>query len=314
VPQLPVAVFTLPYVPPYDWLAISRFLAARAIPGVECVDEAGHYHRSIVLGEQFGTVKVEPEPNVHRLRVTISFPNDARVPMILDRVGRMFDVSTDPAVVGPHLSLDPRLKPLVAARAGLRLPGAWDGFELGVRAILGQQITVGAATRLAGKLVAAFGSALEIPGALTHAFPPPARIATADLRELGMPATRARAISAFAAATLADPQLFAPDQTLDDAVARYCQLPGIGRWTAQYIAMRALKHADALPVADIGLMRALADVEGTRPTPAQLLAHAERWRPWRAYATIYLWTADGAADIKLAQAIATKECQRASIS
>jgi AraC family transcriptional regulator of adaptative response / DNA-3-methyladenine glycosylase II len=178
------------------------------------------------------------------------------------------------------------------------VPGAWDGFELAVRAILGQQITVAAATRLSGKLVAAYGTPLgpELAGpGLSHAFPRPERLARADLATLGMPGPRARAVSAIAAASVADPRLFTTGESLASGIERLLHLPGIGQWTACYIAMRALREPDAFPAADIGLARALADGNGARPNAAQLAARAEAWRPWRAYAAMHLWTAEGRA-------------------
>ncbi len=190
------------------------------------------------------------------------------------------------------------MAPLVAARPGLRTPGAWDGFELAIRAILGQQITVTAATVLAGKLVAAYGEPLpdavagRVEG-LTHTFPQPAALAGQDLGlVLGMPRARAKALSSMAAAVVADPLIFGARASLDEAIARLKALPGIGEWTAQYIAMRELREPDAFPHGDIGLMRALADESGVRPTPAELLARAEAWRPWRAYAALHLWASE----------------------
>ncbi len=166
-----------------------------------------------------------------------------------------------------QLVKDPTLAPLVAARPGLRVPGAWDGFELAVRAVLGQQITVPGAIRLAGALVARFGEKLRDPdGALTHVFPDPAVLAGADPGSLGMPRSRGAALLAVAAAVVADPHIFAAGRGLEEAVAQLRALPGIGEWTAQYIAMRQLREPDAFPAADIGLMRAMADSEGLRPT------------------------------------------------
>jgi len=201
-----------------------------------------------------------------------------------------------PGAVAACLAGDPILAPLVAARPGLRLPGAWDPFETGCRAILGQQVSVAAAIGLAGKLVAAFGTPLAEPsGGLTHVFPAPADLVEADVaRALNMPRARGAAIRALAAAALADPDLFAPAESLEAALLRFTAIRGIGPWTAQYIAMRALKLPDALPVGDVGLLRALETGTG-RPSPAELLARAEAWRPFRAYAAQHLWAADEAA-------------------
>ena len=225
------------------------------------------------------------------------FPRISALPAIIARIRRVFDLAADPAAIGAHLAKDPTLAPLVAARPGLRVPGAWDGFELAIRAILGQQITVTAARGLAGKLVQAHGEPLPaaVAGAvegLTHVFPSPAALANTDFAALGMPRSRAAALAALAAAVVADPQIFGPRRSLEDAVRALRALPGIGEWTAQYIAMRELREPDAFPAADIGLMRALADAEGRRPNPAELLARAEAWRPWRAYAALHLWSSE----------------------
>lgn len=281
----------LAYAPPYDWAAIIEFLAARAIPGVEVV-EIDRYRRTIEMDGSRGTIDVAPVPGRDALAATIRFPNVRALPAIVARIRRVFDLGADIGAIAGQLAEDKDLAPLIAARPGLRVPGAWDGFELAIRAILGQQITVTGARALAGKLVGGYGEpmASEAPG-LSVAFPRPERLATADLAALGMPRARASALSSLAAAAAADPRLFDRDQDLDAAVARLTSLPGIGEWTAQYIAMRVLREPDAFPAADIGLLRAMTGPDGVRPTPAALLARADAWRPWRAYAAQHLWTA-----------------------
>ena len=283
----------LGYRPPYDWDAILAFLRARAIPGVEAVS-AQRYARAIAIGAGRGAIIVEPADGFC-LKVTVIFPELRHLPAIIARVRRVFDLAADPTAIGAYLGSDPVLAPLVNARPGLRVPGAWDGFELAVRAILGQQITVSAATLLAARLVACYGDALPQAGqpeGLTHVFPTPARLAGEDLAAIGMPKTRRAALCALAAAVVADPHLLGPRRSLEEAVAQLRALPGIGEWTAQYIAMRELREPDAFPPADIGLLRAMADGHGVRPSPAALLAHAERWRPWRAYAALHLWASE----------------------
>jgi AraC family transcriptional regulator of adaptative response / DNA-3-methyladenine glycosylase II len=226
----------------------------------------------------------------------------AALPQIIARVRRVFDLAADPDTIGTHLALDPVLAPLVKARPGLRVPGAWDGFELAMRAIFGQQITVSAATKLLGKLVLAYGTLLPATAkdgeGLTHLFPSPSRIAAADLASLGMPGARAKAASALAKVMADDPAIFSRGASLEDAIAKLRALPGIGEWTAQYIAMRELREPDAFPAADIGLLRAMAAPDGRRPQPAELLDCAERWRPWRAYAALHLWAAGATAPEK----------------
>lgn len=292
-----VAAITLrlSYVPPYDWEAMVAFLTGRAIAGVEVV-EPRCYRRTIGIDGVYGTIEVAPIAGRDALAATIRFPNVRALPTIVGRIRRVFDLGADVAAIDAQLAHDPHLARLIAARPGLRVPGAWDGFELAVRAVLGQQITVGAARKLAGKLVAAYGEALPAGLAspsLTHVFPTPARLATAPLATLGMPRARAATLAALATAADGDPRLFERARDLDDAIARLRVLPGIGEWTAQYIAMRALREPDAFPASDIGLLRAMA-AKGIRPTPDALAARAEDWRPWRAYAAQHLWTSDGA--------------------
>jgi AraC family transcriptional regulator of adaptative response / DNA-3-methyladenine glycosylase II len=226
----------------------------------------------------------------HALRATVRFPKLSSLPTIIARLRRVFDLAADPAPIAAHLAKDPALAPLVKARPGLRVPGAWDGFELAIRAVLGQQITVVAAARLAGRLVAAHGERLAEPdGDLTHVFPRPEALARADLTLLGMPRSRAMALSAVATAAVADPHLFDATCGLDDAITRLRSIRGVGEWTAQYIALRQLREPDAFPAADIGLMRAMASRDGCALSSTKLLDRANPWRPWRAYAAQHLW-------------------------
>jgi AraC family transcriptional regulator of adaptative response / DNA-3-methyladenine glycosylase II len=283
----------LRYRPPYDWDAMLDFLRLRAIAGIEQV-RGRRYTRSISLDGVQGTVAVEPGKG-DALLATVRFPRLPSLPVIIARLRRQFDLDSDPAAIAAQLSHDPVLAALTAARPGLRIPGAWDGFELAMRAVLGQQITVVAAIRLGGKLVAAHGAPLARPeDGLTHVFPEPAAIAAADLAPLGMPRSRARTLSAVAAAALADPTLFEAGNDLDVSVRRLREIWGVGEWTAQYIALRLLREPDAFPAADIGLIRALEALESRSYTAAELLERSAAWRPWRAYAAQQLW-AQGAA-------------------
>ena len=292
-PETDAVSLKLRYRAPYDFDGLLAFLAPRAIPGVELVED-GVYRRTIGLAGAAGTIAVS-RTGADQLLVAVRFPKLSALAEIIARVRAVFDLAADPLAINEHLAKDPTLAPLIAARPGLRVPGAWDGFEIGVRAILGQQITVAAAIRLAGRITAEHGEhlpeALRRPG-LTTVFPTPKRLAAADLSTLPLPRARSKALSAMAAAADADPSLFSPLADLPAAIARLRTLPGIGEWTAQYIAMRQLREPDAFPAADIGLMRALAGPDGARPTPQQLLARAEAWRPWRAYAALHLWAAD----------------------
>jgi AraC family transcriptional regulator, regulatory protein of adaptative response / DNA-3-methyladenine glycosylase II len=278
---------TLAYRPPYDWDAVIAFLAARAIPGVESATPA-IYRRT--FGN--GTIAVSHEPERCRLRVAARLDDVGVLPLILPRVRRVFDLDADPEAIAQCLSRDPLLAPLLGQRPGLRVPGAWDGFEMAVRAVIGQQITVAGARNLLGKLVARYGANIPDAGdGLTHVFPPPDRLIGKDLAALGMPRARAVTISSLAQAALVDSALFERGASLEAAVSKLCAVPGIGNWTAQYIAIRALREPDAFPASDIGLLRALAE-NGVRPTPQAVASRAQAWRPWRAYAAQHLWTRD----------------------
>jgi AraC family transcriptional regulator of adaptative response / DNA-3-methyladenine glycosylase II len=212
-------------------------------------------------------------------------------------VRRLFDLGADIETIGNHLSGDPTLAPLVAKRPGLRAPGGWDGFEIAVRAVLGQQISVVAARKLVGQLVALQGrtvpKSFRMHEGLSRVFPTAKRLAVAESIGLGMPGARLAALRAVAQAAVADPNLFRPFGSIEETVSRLRTIRGIGEWTAHYIALRAIREMDAFPVTDIGLLRSIASMDGAKTTPANLLSRAESWRPWRAYAAQHLWAADG---------------------
>jgi AraC family transcriptional regulator of adaptative response / DNA-3-methyladenine glycosylase II len=288
----------LRYRPPYDWPAMLAFLRARAIAGVEQV-EGEFYRRTVLLDGQLGTVEIGHLPGCESLAATIRFPCVRALPGIVERIRRVFDLGADVATIGAHLAQDPLLAPLIAERPGLRAPGGWDGFELAMRAVLGQQVTVEAARRLAAQLVRLCGTPMPAEqrshSALAFAFPTAAQVAAADLSSLGMPNARKTALAALAGAALADPHLFQRLATVEETVARLRAIRGVGEWTAQYIALRAVRETDAFPAADIGLLRGAAGRNGARPSPAELQGRAEPWRPWRAYAAQHLWAADASA-------------------
>ena len=285
----------LPFSPPYNWEAITRFMAARAIPGVEVVSIES-YQRTITLDGQHGIVEVRPVSGQNYLMATIYFPKVAALSRIVERLRQLFDLSANVARITSHLQNDPYLKSAVTTLPGLRVPGTWDAFELACRAILGQQISVAAATTLAGRLVQQYGQPLEgeglpvIPG-LDRVFPRPAVVAEADLTSLGLPHTRAASLKGLAQAVAHDAQSWYGPPSLTGAIKHLCKLPGIGEWTAHYIAMRALREPDAFPATDLGLLRAMAAREQPMKS-ARLLELAEAWRPWRAYAALYLWLAE----------------------
>ena len=285
----------LPFREPFDWQALLGFLALRATRGIEAV-EGERYRRSFALNGVQGTVNVERPADASHLLAHIQLAAPAPLIQVAERLRRVFDLGADPEPIEAHLRRDRRLRPALAAHPGLRVPGAWDGFELAVRAILGQQVSVRGASTLAGRLVANWGVPLEVddtPSAeesrLSHVFPTPEVLAEADLAGIGLPRKRALAISGLAAAVAADPLLLEPGVTLEEGVAKLSALAGVGEWTAQYIAMRALREPDAFPCGDLGLRKALA-AAGARPaTDRALRDAAEAWRPWRAYAAMALW-------------------------
>lgn len=286
--------FQLRFRPPFDWHAMLAFFGARAIPGVEAVDGRA-YRRTIAIGADAGWFEVAAVDE-GALRLTIDIADTAALLRIVSRVRRQFDLDADPMAIDPHLAADPVLAPLVAARPGFRVPGAWDGFELGVRAILGQQVSVKAATTLAGRLVRAFGRPLQppdgagrvaaLPAGLSHLFPLPAVLADADLAPIGLPAARANTIRNLARAIVEGQVSLTGDVDPVEARARLRRLPGVGEWTAEYIALRALGDPDAFPAGDLGVLRAM----GMR-SAREVVARARSWQPWRAYATLHLWSA-----------------------
>jgi AraC family transcriptional regulator of adaptative response / DNA-3-methyladenine glycosylase II len=286
----------LRYRPPYDWESIINFLQTRAIPEVEIVENS-HYFRTVEVNGSSGTIEVFHEPERQNICVKIRFPNVRSLPAIVARVRRLLDIGADIETIDAQLSRDPLLTPLIAQRPGLRAPGGWDGFELAVRAILGQQISVTAARRLAGQVVALHGKPL--PKAcvarpdLSRLFPTAERLAKVKSIGLGMPAARLAALKAMAEAAVADRNLFRQAGSVEEAINRLKTIRGIGEWTAQYIALRAIREMDAFPATDIGLLRGAALLDKTTKFTARvLLDRAEFWRPWRAYAAQHLWAAD----------------------
>jgi AraC family transcriptional regulator of adaptative response / DNA-3-methyladenine glycosylase II len=280
-----VLTFELSYRPPYDWTAMLEFLAARAIPGVEQVDGYAYRRTVLVHGAKEihnGWIEVMQSPRRHALKIGLSASLAAVVPFVLSRVRALMDLSCQPDQIATVLG------PLAQKNIGIRLPGAFDGFEMVTRAVLGQQITVVAARTLAGRFARAFGSEIVTPHAmLTHTFPPPAVIAATTLDSvatLGIIATRARTIKSLAHALDAGNIELSPASDVETTLEQLRALPGIGEWTAQYIAMRALAWPDAFPHTDLGVMKALNE-----RNPKKVLILAEAWRPWRAYAVMHLW-------------------------
>ncbi len=282
-------VLRLPFRGPLDWDRLLAYLAVRAIPGVEDVSD-GTYRRTIVVDGDPGVLELSPGTGDHLL-LRAHLPHWEGLIHVVERARRI--AGLDAAVEEPERALadDPIAGPLLRELPGLRPPGAWDGFEVGVRAILGQQVTVQGATTLAGRLVERFGTAVPglAPLGLTHTFPAPATVAAADLDDLGVPGGRASAIRAFAQAVVDDAVRLDRSVGLEQLVTSLTAVPGVGPWTAHYIALR-LGEPDAFPSADLGLRRALAT--DAPPTPAALDRLAEPWRPWRASVAARLWLSE----------------------
>jgi AraC family transcriptional regulator of adaptative response / DNA-3-methyladenine glycosylase II len=277
----------LAYRPPLHWEALLAFLGARATAGVEAADD-GRYLRTARIGRHAGWLAVSPEPGKDALRVELSRTLVPVLMPLLARLRQLFDLDAQPLAIESHLARDPLLAPVVAATPGLRVPGAFDGFELATRAVLGQQVTVRGATTLAGRFAVSFGEPIATPHqALTHLTPTAARIASASIEEImaiGLPRARAATLTALARAVACGGLRISPSTDPEGTIRALTALPGVGEWTAQYIGMRALRWPDAFPHADLGLKHAL-----DRASPKRVLELAEPWRPWRAYATLHLW-------------------------
>jgi AraC family transcriptional regulator of adaptative response / DNA-3-methyladenine glycosylase II len=280
----------LSYRPPYDWKGILGFLAARALKGVELVTERS-YTRTVQLGEAKGWISVTQAKTRHALVMEFTHSLTPVLPGLLRRVRALFDLNARPDLIAKHLSRDARLEAAVRATPGMRVPGAFNGFEMGLRAILGQQVTVKAATTIACRFVAAFGEPIVTPFAeLSRLTPVPSRIAGAsvdDIARHGIIAARCRSIIALAAAQ--GSRALSLDggahHNPDDSIGRLAELPGIGQWTAHYIAMRALRWPDAFPKEDIAVRNNLGGV-----TAKEAEALSQPWRPWRSYAVMHVWS------------------------
>jgi AraC family transcriptional regulator of adaptative response / DNA-3-methyladenine glycosylase II len=277
--------FELSFRPPFNWAELSAFLGARAIPGVESL-EGGRYRRSVAIDHDgtrhLGWLTIEMSKTKPALRVSVSASLAKALPPVLSRVKALMDLACHPSEVERVLGA------LAKRHPGLRVPGAFDGFELGVRAILGQQVSVAAARTLATRFASRFGEPIETPfAALTTVFPDPGRIAdltAARIARIGIPSARARSVLALARAVAGGSLVLAPNADIEAGLEKLRALPGVGEWTAQYIAMRALAWPDAFPHTDVAVMRALGEKDARR-----VLAAGEAWRPWRAYAVMHLW-------------------------
>jgi len=279
----------LAYRPPYDWKTVLGFLSARALTGIEHVTDHS-YARTVRLGRSKGWIRVTQSRKEHALLIELTHSLTPVLPALLSRVRALFDLDARPDVIAKRLAKDARLTRAVKANPGLRVPGAFNGFELGLRAILGQQVTVKAATTIACRLVEAFGEPIVTPlPNLTRLTPDPSRLAKASIDDIarhGILASRARSIIALAQAEESGELRLdgGAHHNPGDAIRRLAELPGIGPWTAHYVAMRAMRWPDAFPKEDIAVRNRLG---GVTANEAEVLSQA--WRPWRSYAVMHLW-------------------------
>jgi AraC family transcriptional regulator, regulatory protein of adaptative response / DNA-3-methyladenine glycosylase II len=283
-------LFRLRFRPPYHWKGMLGFLAARATPGIEVVED-GSYRRSISLHGSHGYFEVSLDEENDTLVARVQFGNPRSLFFIVEKIRAMFDVNADWTAIVESLKTDPVLAVRVGTEPGLRVPGCWNGFELMIRAILGQQITVKGATALAGRIARTFGRPFAAANGLTYLFPTPeilANVGLARIAGIGLPMKRAETILAVARSVSEGRINFEGVVDTEVFLARLCEIPGIGKWTAQYVAMRALGEPDAFPSSDLALLRAL-ELGSSR----ELEIRAEGWRPWRAYAAMYLWNIAG---------------------
>jgi AraC family transcriptional regulator of adaptative response / DNA-3-methyladenine glycosylase II len=278
----------LDHRPPLEYEALLAFLAPRAIPGVELVED-GVYRRAVRIGDAVGWIAVRRDPKRDALQADVSLSLAGALMPLASRLRALFDLDAHPRAVVAQLGRDRALAALVKKRPGLRVPGAFDAFETAARTVLGQQVSVRAATTLSGRLARALGdpATTPFPGIDRH-FPTAAQVARAGesaIAAIGLPRPRARALVALAEAFAGGAVRLERASDPEAAKATLLDLPGVGAWTAEYLSMRALGWPDAFPASDLALRKALGGV-----TPREALARAEAWRPFRSYAAMHLWT------------------------
>jgi AraC family transcriptional regulator, regulatory protein of adaptative response / DNA-3-methyladenine glycosylase II len=281
-------VLRLPFRPPFDASSLFGFLGPRAIPGVEEVVDR-RYRRVVRTGKTTGVMELDVAADGASVVLRLYLDDLSELERLVQAARSLFDLEAEPAPINDVLVCDRVLKPLVLKRPGMRVPGATNGFEMAVRAVLGQQVSVSGATTMAGRLVDRLGDPLHrADGGLTHAFPTAERIAAANLSGLGLTGARSATLHALARAT-ADGRIdLGPSADRERTMAALLELPGVGPWTVAYVAMRALRDPDAIPITDLGIRKAL-DRLRIPSTTADRLARSQRWRPWRAYAAMHLW-------------------------
>jgi len=291
-----VLTVRLPYRKPFDWPVIVKFLGDRATPGVEQVID-NTYFRSVTVSDIPGVIECRHDAKDDSVRLSLHGIATKEIFHVVQRVREMLDLDAPVADIAGAFSGDEKLGTIIAQRPGIRVPGAWDGFELTVRAILGQQVSVKAATTIAGRIAERYGEKFVLPASaegrseglnIASVFPTPGRLARARFNDIGLVTSRAATIRRVASAVMRGEINFEASQDPDVFCASLMSIHGIGEWTAQYVAMRALKFPDAFPASDLGLLKAVSNK--TRISPVELKRRAESWRPWRAYAALLLWS------------------------
>ena len=282
------------YRTPFDWKSLLGFFSARAIPGVEQI-VGDTWARTIVLDGHAGIIEVSDDARSNNLDLAVYGATTQHLFEIVQRTRQVFDVDAPVDAIAAVLGRDPVLKPLQKRQRGVRVPGAWDGFELLVRAIVGQQVSVAAATTLAGRIARRYGTSVGVEtgrdtAAPTTLFPTPQTLMRARFNDMGLVGSRIATIRRVAGAVARGALTFEGSQDHDEFCRQLTAIKGIGEWTAEYVAMRALKHPDAFPASDLGLLRAFDEPERPRMKPAELRERAETWRPWRSYAALLLWS------------------------
>ncbi len=284
----------LDYAPPFDWHGLIAFWKPRAISGIEHISATG-YGRNFIFQGKRGRFHIEHCPQNHLLYARIDYPDITVLPLLVAKIRRLFDLDSPVSAIAEFLQRDALLAPLIRHYGTLRIPGCWDPFEMTVRAVLGQQVSVKGATTLISRLVRLCNGLPPQPAPSQNTdqetdlvFPTPHQVAKANLGCIGLPRARQRTLRELAETVAERPDFFQSGHTVDDIVTRLCRIRGIGPWTANYVAMRALGETDAFPAADLGLLKACA-LNGRKPSSQELLKRAEAWRPFRAYAALYLW-------------------------
>ncbi|WP_417317516.1 DNA-3-methyladenine glycosylase 2 family protein [Emcibacter sp.] len=279
----------LKYTPPYNWSWVRNYFKGRALKNIERISDNG-YERSFEFNGRGGYFIIEHLPDQSAFKTKIVYPDITALGTIVSRIRQMLDLDCNIQSINDCLGKDERLSGPVNNTPGIRIPGCWDPFELAIRAILGQQVSVEGGTTLTSRLARKLGRPLAGgPAGLPLLFPRAEDIAGADLSDIGIPGSRQEALRNFAAMIVENPDFLHRPSPLDDLIQGLCALKGIGPWTANYIAMRGLREPDAFPVTDLGLIKALGLQQNSKAHP-EMLRIAENWRPFRAYATMYLWS------------------------